>query len=86
MKIKTGDIATVINSIDGASVGITVVVGEYQGEHSKYGRIWRCKSKDTIVTEFGGFGNEADFAEDWLMKIDDLENLNDEVTELELHC
>lgn len=84
MKIKSGDTAKVINSIDGACVGITVIVGEYQGEHSKYGRIWRCKSKDTIVTEFGGFGNEADFAEDWLMKIDDPEQLTDEIKHLEL--
>lgn len=85
MRVKTGDIAEVIKSIDGAAIGMIVTVGQYQGEHSQYGPIWRCMSKDTIVTEFGGFGNEADFADDWLLKIEYPESTLDEIKELELH-
>lgn len=70
-KIKPGDLAEVIDSIDGASVGQVVTVLSFEGEHSKFGRIWRCQSPQTLVTEYGGVGNTADFAEDWLHKIDD---------------
>lgn len=69
MRFKPGDSAKVINSIDGASVGLIVQIVSYAGEHSKYGPIWRCQSKGTIVTEFGGIGNEADFADEWLEPI-----------------
>lgn len=81
-KIKPGDQAEVINSVDGASIGQIVTVISYEGEHSQYGRIWRCQSQQTLVTEFGGVGNTADFAEDWLLKIDDPETIIDEFTDL----
>lgn len=64
-----GDLARVIESIDGASVGIVVQLREMVGEHSLYGPIWRCTSKETIVSEHGGIGHEADFAAKWLKKI-----------------
>ena len=54
MRVKPGDTAKVIDSVDGASIGTIVEVVSYAGEHSKYGPIWRCRSEATIVTEFGG--------------------------------
>lgn len=85
MQVKPGDVAEVIKSVDGAAIGMTVTVVSFQGHHSQYGPIWRCQSKDMIVTEFGGFGNEADFADDWLRKIEDSSTLTDKTKELELH-
>lgn len=85
MQVKPGDVAEVIKSVDGAAIGMTVTVVSFQGHHSQYGPIWRCQSTDTIVTEFGGFGNEADFADDWLRKIEDPSTLTDKTKELELH-
>lgn len=85
MQVKPGDVAEVIKSVDGAAIGMTVTVVSFQGHHSQYGPIWRCQSTDTIVTEFGGFGNEADFADDWLRKIEDPSTLIDTTKELELH-
>jgi hypothetical protein len=82
MKCKQGDLAVVIKSVDNASVGMIVQVVKFVGEHSLYGPIWRCRSKDTIVTEFGGFGNEADFADDWLQPIVPPPNVK--ITEKEL--
>lgn len=81
-KIKPGDIAQVIESVDGAAVGQTVSVLAYIGDHSKLGRIFRCQSKQTLVTEFGGVGNTADFAEDWLLKIDDSDTVIEDVKDL----
>lgn len=69
MRCKQGDLATVIKSVDNASVGMIVQVVQFVGDHSQYGPIWRCRSKGTIVTEYGGVGNEADFADDWLEPI-----------------
>ena len=65
-----GDLARVIESLDGACVGIVVQLREYRGEHSLYGSMWRCSSRENIVTEFGSRGNEADFPAKWLKKIE----------------
>ena len=69
MSIEPGILAEVIESLDGAAVGSIVQVISLQGEHSLFGPIWKCRSKDTLVTEFGGVGNEADFAQKWLRPI-----------------
>lgn len=80
--LKPGDLAEVIDSIDGASVGQVVTVLSFEGEHSKFGRIWRCQSQQTLVTEYGGVGNIADFAEDWLHKIDDPDTVIEDFEDL----
>jgi hypothetical protein len=84
MHVKQGDMAEVIQSIDGASVGLIVNVVAYQGEHSLYGPIWRCRSNSNIVTEFGGVGHEADFADDWLRKIEPPEKTDTTNNKMEL--
>jgi predicted oxidoreductase (fatty acid repression mutant protein) len=43
--IKAGDTCKVIYP-DSANYGKTVKVVSFQGEHSKWGRIWRCEGKD----------------------------------------
>jgi hypothetical protein len=69
--IKSGDRCEVIAGAlgdKGPNVGKRVTVGALRGEHSEYGRIWRCHGEG-LVTEFGALGNEADFAQSWLRKL-----------------
>lgn len=71
MKIYCGQTCKVIGGVDGMNIGKTVRVASFQGEHSKYGRIWRCTAVDChLVTEYGVVGISADFAQDWLEPID----------------
>lgn len=69
--IKSGDrcevIAGALGSV-GPNVGKFVTVGQVRGDHSEYGRIWRCHGEG-LVTEYGGVGAEADFAQAWLRKL-----------------
>lgn len=71
--IKTGDRCEVIDGAlgegSGPNVGKEVSVGKFMGEHSQWGRIWRCHGEN-IVTEYGALGSEADFAACWLRKLD----------------
>jgi hypothetical protein len=69
VNVEPGDLAEVIQSVDGASIGMIVQVIEFKGHHSLYGPVWTCRSKSNIVTEYGGVGNTADFADDWLRRI-----------------
>lgn len=69
--IKSGDRCEVIAGAlgdKGPNVGKRVTVGSLRGEHSEFGRIWRCHGEG-LVTEFGALGNEADFAQAWLRKL-----------------
>ncbi len=67
MKIYKGAVCKVIGGVDGLNIGKTVIVASLQGEHSKYGRIWRCTAHDCqLITEYGAVGIAADFAQDWL--------------------
>ena len=46
--IKSGDRAEVIDGYygkDSHNIGLIVEVGTCQGEHSKFGRIWRCQAE-----------------------------------------
>lgn len=72
--IKAGDLAEVISGKYGTAspnIGLIVSVVSLQGEHSLYGRIWRCEA------EYGEAGQPGiavppgylDFAQDWLKKI-----------------
>lgn len=72
MKHYQGVLCLVIGGTDNLNVGKTVRIASLQGEHSVYGRIWRCTAVDcTIVTEYGAVGVSADFAQDWLEPIDE---------------
>jgi hypothetical protein len=69
--IKSGDRCLVIAGAlgnEGPNIGKQVTVGLLRGEHSEHGRIWRCHGEG-LVTEYGAFGTEADFAQSWLRKL-----------------
>jgi len=69
--IKKGDECIVVDGVlnkDSPNMGKAVTVASLQGEHSVYGRIWRCTAND-LITEYGVRGIAADFAVSWLEKI-----------------
>ncbi|WP_343638987.1 hypothetical protein [Roseateles sp.] len=74
MTIKKDDLCEVIGGMRGKespNVGLVVRVIEFRGEHSQFGRIWRCEAE---YAELGqpGVGcppGQADFAQDWLRKL-----------------
>lgn len=67
MKIYAGVLCRVIGGTDNLNIGKIVRVISNQGEHSKLGRIWRCTAVEgNLITEYGGVGTGADFAQDWL--------------------
>lgn len=68
--LEPGCLAVVIDSVEKMSVGKIVQCVKILGEHSLYGTIWRVRARDTLVTEYGGMGNEADCPAKWLRKIE----------------
>jgi hypothetical protein len=69
--IESGDLCEVIAAalgLRGPNIGRLVIVKELRGEHSKFGRIWRCEA-DGLITECGVIGTQADFAQSWLRKL-----------------
>ena len=74
--IQAGDICQVIAGLGNQispNLGVIVKVISAQGEHSRFGRIWRCEGEG--VKQLHDSGNYidlgwADFAQDWLRKID----------------
>lgn len=82
--IKSGDRCEVIAGalgIEGPNIGKIVRVGSVRGEHSQFGRIWRCKGTG-LTTEYGATGDQCDFAQSWLRKLPPINQLaaNDEQT------
>lgn len=80
--IRSGDLCEVVAGalgVQGPNVGKRVIVRNLRGEHSIFGRVWRCEGHG-LVTEFGAKGSEADFAQSWLRKIPpaELRAANDE--------
>ena len=75
LPIKKGDLCEVISGMLGAqspNIGLIVQVKAFRGEHSQHGRIWRCEAQ---YAELGQPGvnvppGDADFAQDWLKKIE----------------
>ena len=70
--IKAGDLAIIINSVDGPtghSVGKIVTVGKMVGEHSQYGIIWKVHGQN-LISEYGGVGDSVDCPAIWLKKIE----------------
>lgn len=69
--IKAGDVCLVIDGAfgkDSPNIGKQVTVHGFRGDHSVYGRIWLCAGKE-LVSEYGGLGGHADFAQSWLQKL-----------------
>lgn len=72
--IKAGDLAEVIDGMQGKqspNLGLIVQVKSLAGEHSFYGRIWRCEAEYGIRGQEGSNvpGGLMDFAQTWLRKI-----------------
>lgn len=73
--IKAGDLCEVISGLFGKkspNIDLIVQVLSFRGEHSLHGRIWRCEAQ---YAELGQPGIDvppgaADFAQDWLKKIE----------------
>ena len=83
--IKSGDECLVISGVFGdksPNVGKKVKVVNLVGEHSEYGRIWRCVGSQ-LTTEFGAVGTESQFAQSWLQKMPPV-SPNNNVTQKEL--
>lgn len=74
--IKAGDLAEVISGLkgkDSPNIGLVVHVRQFVGEHSQLGRIWRCEAEYAERGQVGTDnvpGEMADFAQDWLRKIE----------------
>jgi len=68
-QLEPGCLARIIKSLDGLSVGKTVQCIHIVGTHSEYGIVWHVRSNETLVTEYGGVGHEADVPAIWLKKI-----------------
>ena len=73
--IKAGDRAEVISGARGKespNVGLIVKVLSFRGEHSQFGRIWRCEAEYAELHQPGVNcpPGQADFAQDWLRKIE----------------
>lgn len=73
--IKAGDQAEVIGGLGqgkSPNLGLIVTVESARGEHSRFGRIWRCNGDG--VKQLGDAGDYvdsgwADFPADWLRKL-----------------
>lgn len=73
--IKAGDMAEVIDGLLGKAspnLGLIVKVVSFVGEHSQFGRIWRCDAEYAERGQPGKGvpGGMADFAQSWLRKIE----------------
>lgn len=69
--LEPGDLALVIKSLDGHAIGkiVTCVQVDFVN-HDQYGTIWLVKSsREDLVTEYGGVGNNAHMPASWLKKI-----------------
>ena len=67
--LRPGDLAHIIKSVDGLSVGKTVQCLKIDGTHTQHGVIWLVGSKESLVSEYGAVGNKMHVPQDWLKKI-----------------
>lgn len=84
--IKAGDLAEVIDGLNGKdspNLGLIVKVAACVGEHSKFGRIWRCDAEYAVRGQEGQSvpGGLADFAQSWLRKIEPPQTESDQQVE-----
>jgi len=73
--IKSGDMCLVVGGLGrkkSPNIGKTVRVGLSVGDHSEYGRVWRCTGEDIKQLHDNGeyiTMHWADFPAKWLEKI-----------------
>jgi hypothetical protein len=82
--LAPGDLAFIIKSRDGLSIGKIVECVQIDFvDHPEFGTIWLVKSNTAnLVTEYGGIGDNFHVPATWLKRIPN-EPLNDEFEELE---
>ena len=68
--LSPGDLAIIVQSVLGVSIGKVVQCVGTVGTHTEFGLVWNVRSKDAITTEYGGHGNSAHVPEIWLRKIE----------------
>lgn len=74
-QINAGYLCKVIDGMNGSespNIGLIVRVVSFVGEHSKYGRIWRCKAENAEIGQVPTdkvLPGHADFAQSWLRKL-----------------
>lgn len=67
--ISAGDLAIIINSTTGKSIGKIVTCISMDGEHPEYGRMWLVESGGPIMTAGGDTLRRAHSPEKWLRRI-----------------
>lgn len=74
--IKTGDVCEVVGGMGrerSPNLGLRVTVGAMRGEHSKFGRVWRCEGQGVkqLHPDSGDYIETgwADFPVAWLRKL-----------------
>jgi len=83
-QLEPGDLAIIIKSSMGLSIGKIVECVQCEGRHEDYGVIWLVRSsRDDLVTEYGGIGDNLHVPADWLKKIPK-DPLPDEELDLQL--
>lgn len=74
--ITAGCLAEVIDGTLGAAspnLGLMVRVLAYVGDHSRFGRIWRCEAEyaERAQNPEKIPAGQVDFAQDWLRRVDE---------------
>lgn len=84
-KLEPGDLAIVIKSASGKSLGKIVECVKTDGEHSQLGLMWIVKSNSPLKTIGGDVLTQVHVPQDWLRKIpkDPLPE-DEEIKELEM--
>lgn len=72
--IEAGDLCQVIDGMNGQdspNIGLIVTVIKFVGDHSQFGRMWRCEAEfGEAGQELAGVpGDQLDFAQTWLKKL-----------------
>lgn len=67
--LAPGDLAYIIQSIDGLSVGRIVQCRQIDGVHSQYGIVWLVSARENLISEYGAIGKTMHVPQAWLKKI-----------------
>lgn len=68
-ELSPGDLAIIIESVLGKSVGEIVQCVSIAGEHTVYGTMWLVASTGNLVSEYGQMTNRLHQPAKWLKKI-----------------
>lgn len=68
-RLEPGDLAIILNSVTGKSIGRIVTCIAMEGEHVLFGRIWLVESDRPLQVVSGDVLRRAHVPEKWLKKI-----------------